>query len=555
MKNKIIISIIISITIIAMVNVSAYAYTISKSITATDLDEMFESDITISTPINDGSNFYDFVFVLDKSTSGDSKTREAIKQFEKNLKFNNKNIKIGVVAFYNKAEIVKTFDETDIKNVSGSGTNLPAGILLGTKMLDDDTTVLNSHKYLIIISDGDTHIFNKNNTLDGEPTVIAQSNSINNSTKIAGPASYQNKYSNSFNPPGDWKKYFEDIKTMVEYDKDKYENPWNTKGNNKYNDTDKYIPYDEIQNHAVSVDKSLYYSYINYLSAQEKGYKTYTVPLDSNYGRIYGKSFLEFLNNGNDISVDSLIDIINMVGPGTTITNYIGKGINIQGIDYDFDVVDDINNYVLKINGVKKDITKIESKNGATSTYGVSLNADNKYDYIINYYSDSDNERVEIVYNVSVTSVEPIEVKFKIKLTNPTDIDGDYTGLDTTNNCIMRIMDNNGNYVGDEIFEKPKLKYSVKPKETPQTPDSPKNNTNEIKNDTVEKEEQITNIVNNNVEQIVDETSSKNTITIDSIPKTGDNIVIVRIILIVSIILFIGTIIYEKNVTKRKPKH
>lgn len=547
--EKYIIIVFIVILIINLQISKIYAYEISKSNKATDLDENYESLITISTPINDGNNFYDFVFVLDKSTSGKDEIRNAIDEFSEKLKNNNKNIKVGVVAFYNKAEIIKNFDEDEMKTVSGSGTNMSAGILLAIKMLDDDTSVLNSHKYLIIISDGDTHIFNKNNIIDGEPTVIAQGKEASNTNKIAGPDSYKNKYSN-FDPPSDWNAYFEDIAEMVKQDRDAYENPWNTKGNNKYNDSENYIPYDEIANHAVSVDKALYYSYLDYLVAKEKGYKTFTVPIESSYGRNYGPSFMKFLNDGNDIEIDSLIDITYMVGPGTTITNYIGKGTTEQGIDYDFDVVNDINNYTIKVNGKEKDITQIETIEGATSTYGAVANSDGSYDYIINYY-EGEYEKIEIVYNVIVSNLEPIEVGFKIKLNNPTDVSGNYTGLETNNNCVIKIIDSKGNFVGEELFEVPKLNYTIKPKEdVPPLTDIPSNdNPNSNESQTINN--------NENEELLQTENEKKNKINVIkrlNTPETGDKIGYVIVLLVLAIITFIGTIIIEKKI-KRKPKH
>lgn len=544
----VIITLLIMILYLPVSKVCA-GYEISKSKKATELDENYESYITIATPINDGNDVYDFVFVLDKSTSGNDDIRKAIDDFSERLEKSGKNIKIGVVAFYNKAEIIKNFEDEEMAQVSGSGTNLSAGILLGTKMLDDDTSIPNSHKYLILISDGDTHVFNKNNNVDGEPTVIAQGSNEQNSAQTAGPTSYSSKYSN-FEPPNDWKTYFEEIGKMVEKDGDSYENPYNTKGNNRYTGTDKYIPFAEISEHAVSVDKALYYSYIDYLAAKQKGYNTFSIPIESSYGRAYGPSFMKFLNDGNDISIDSLIDITYMVGPGTTVTDYIGKGTTEQGVDYEFNVIDDIANYSIKVDGIETDITKIETEMGATSSYGAKFD-DGSYSYIINYY-DGEDERVELIYNVIVSSIEPIELTFKVKLINPTNVSGNYTGINTNNDCIIKIIDSKGNLVGEEKFEKPIVSYTIE-----NTQENIQENTlyeNKVSGSIIDAEEYN----ETNIENITPE-SQDNNVNINkdivTVPETGDNIIIYIVLLVLAIIGFILTIILEKNKKRKRPKH
>jgi ABC-type glycerol-3-phosphate transport system substrate-binding protein len=62
-------------------------------------------------------------------------------------------------------------DENDAKNylkekipgMNLHGTNLPAGLALAKSILDADTTVSSSHKYVITVTDGLTYLFNNAN--------------------------------------------------------------------------------------------------------------------------------------------------------------------------------------------------------------------------------------------------------------------------------------------------------------------------------------------------------------------------------------------------------
>ena len=142
---------------------------ISKSKKATNLDENFESQVTLSLPSAEEKLENDIVFVLDKSTSVqlENEALEMLKELQAQAKKNGAKVKVGVVIFNKEAHKSDFMDlETQYDTIAAairenisSGTNLSAGILAGKKMLDEDTQVAAGRKSLVLLSDGITYIF------------------------------------------------------------------------------------------------------------------------------------------------------------------------------------------------------------------------------------------------------------------------------------------------------------------------------------------------------------------------------------------------------------
>ena len=150
---------------------------ISKSKKATNLDENFESQVTLSLPSAEEKLENDIVFVLDKSTSVqlENEALEMLKELQAQAKENGAKVKVGVVIFNKEAhksdfmDLETQYDaiEAAIRENISSGTNLSAGILAGKKMLDEDTQVAAGRKSLVLLSDGITYIFGE------KPTAVA----------------------------------------------------------------------------------------------------------------------------------------------------------------------------------------------------------------------------------------------------------------------------------------------------------------------------------------------------------------------------------------------
>lgn len=193
----------------------------SKSKTATNLDSKFNSTITLSVPSAEVPIATDVVFVLDKSTSVDVKDRiiRMLSDLQQSIDNSGATVKVGVVVFNKEAKQVLSLTELT-KNNKGviedavrsglkSGTNLHAGILAGTKMLDEDTSVDNGRKYLILVSDGITYMYNSN------PTAINSENG-DRTNAFAGPDIWSVKY-DSNEVTESWDSYLGRAKDQIVY--------------------------------------------------------------------------------------------------------------------------------------------------------------------------------------------------------------------------------------------------------------------------------------------------------------------------------------------------
>ena len=434
---------------------------IEKDKTATDLDENYESTVTLSIPGEEKVEDYDVVFVLDKSASANDEVTRVITEYIDTISKNNASIKTGIVSFYNIVEPVKKLNKEKIdidklKNATGNGTNLAAGIQYGTKMLDDDGEVPADHKYLIVISDGDTHVFNQNNKVDGTPTVVLDKSGNN---YVAGPGAYERKYG-SYNPPADWDEYFVEIAKLVNSDGTSYQTPWAHKSNN-YNaevnngTANGYIDEGKLSEHACTVDTALYYAYENYKSAQNKRYNTYAVGIDSN--RYYGPSFMDYLNGGKRLNLGDLVKTVYYIPAGSYVTDIMGEGKDAQGNDYNFDFVNELEKIDIILNDQKLAKVEKEDENGNKYfAFGDEIEDKdgNKY-YPFTVVYDAEKDSFTWHFNINLTVYDNIKLVYKVKLTNPQEEPGEYTNLKTNKKATITTPD------GEYEFPKPEVEYKV----------------------------------------------------------------------------------------------
>ena len=189
---------------------------ISKSKTATNLDENYQSDLTLSLPDAQEQLESDVVFVLDKSTSAELEQQALSMLSDLNTQIKNTGAKVnvGVVIFNKQANRVLELAELNDNNMSAiedaiktdisSGTNTHAGLLAGKAMLDADTDVDANRKYLVFVSDGITYMYNKT------PTVTAWSFYADAWNNWASPDNWNSKYGTN-DAPADWDAWMSDI--------------------------------------------------------------------------------------------------------------------------------------------------------------------------------------------------------------------------------------------------------------------------------------------------------------------------------------------------------
>ena len=206
---------------------SAPTWETSKSKTATNLEKNAEgnytSRVTLSLPSAGEQLVSDVVLVLDKSSSAyaENQALEMLKSLKNRLDETQAKIRVGVVSFHTRASIAnggKFFDlSTDYDAIRAAlkkgedikGTNTHAGMLAGKAMLDGDTTVDNSRKYLIFVSDAITYMYGE------EPTATAWSYLEDNAWLTrAIPQNWEKKYGSKA-APADWDSWMDDIGEMV----------------------------------------------------------------------------------------------------------------------------------------------------------------------------------------------------------------------------------------------------------------------------------------------------------------------------------------------------
>ena len=130
------------------------------------------TDVTLAIGAGSEKTSSDVVFVLDKSTSVEVKDAALAMLDELMTRAGENRIKVGVVEF-NKTADNEGFVlpltslnpdsyaqvEAIFKNELKSGTNIDAGIRAGAAMLAADTSVDNSSKHLVLVTDGVTYMW------------------------------------------------------------------------------------------------------------------------------------------------------------------------------------------------------------------------------------------------------------------------------------------------------------------------------------------------------------------------------------------------------------
>ncbi len=451
----------------------------SKSKTATALDENYESRITISLPSKEEELVSDVVFVLDYSSCSEETAAamiEMLSELNNSIKTTNASIKVGVIIFRGyavKAFDLATYNDEAIEELrenvskipeelqlkSGKGSNLPAGILAAKQMLLADTNVANNRKYAIVISDGATYLFTKNNEYNKGYTRITGNGgggSLYEWDEKYNPitSTGERKYPSLTNGiPENWDSFLSNIeKNNAEYEK--YDKVY-------YRDNMDYVnnlvPLDGIITNEVSFMQSAKF----YHDLENAGINTYFIQSnvagegDKKYEVI--DSFVKYLQKNKSVDFNVIQkDIKYLVDSGSKVVDYIGKGKDNFGSDYDFEVVD--GTFTLTINGETLNLVKVDTKDNATSTYAV-FNANNEVIYLVNYYA-GENERVELEIYVPISNFARVELSFTEKLINPDTKNAGKHEVDTNEDATITIISTDQS-TKEEKFEKPKVDYTI----------------------------------------------------------------------------------------------
>ena len=454
-------------------------WTTSKSKTATQLDENYESNVTLSLPAAEEELVSDVVFVLDKSTSQDKQNAaiDMLESLKGQIADTGAKVKVGVVVFnkeaHNVLELTELNDgsmaaiEEAIRYDVSSGTNTHAGLLAGVKMLDEDTSVEDARKYLVFVSDGITYMYNES------PTAISLQNG-DKTNAFAGPDNWSTKYGTN-EAPSDWNEWLGVIGAQIEADGTTYDGP--------YEENNNFIAWDERENHAMSIDKALYLTYQAYQDAASK-YHCYTMTAESSAAadHPWASSFMSFLANGKQVSFDEIQnDIYYLLDKGSSVVDVIGYGTDNLGADYNFDFVNSLDNLNLTVGGKTLDkealaSDKVSADVNATSAYGFGKKPDGSYDFELWYYEKGQDGNSDECFvweiNVPVSNFAPVQLTYTVKLTNPSYLEGthgtfdatgenQYDGLLTNTVATLYPVDSNGGEGMPENFYRPTVSYEV----------------------------------------------------------------------------------------------
>lgn len=471
----------------------------SKDKTATELDNNFNSRVTLSLPSAEKELVSDVVFVLDKSSCEEDVTTEALAMLANlgaSVKDTGAKIKVGAVQFAGRAVVSCGLTELTEEAIAeggviekgltepkiSDGTNLQAGLLEAQKMLAADTDVEDSRKYVIVITDGLTRQF-----LSEDGKLMAIYNAYNGDFKNVGaiPTSWcvaNNIPDGVYDiPGGDWDEYFAKVKENVAKDKDTYAHDYDVHGPTPTGDKipETYVPAEgNSLTYALCLDRAIYEADKVYSDLKDAKYHCYAVFADTPEVTTndLGKAFVEYLNGGAVLDFGAIKnDIYYLLAAGSQVVDIIGQGKDNKGNDYNFDVVNLENMTITvgkdenKVTLNKKEIKSDELPEGST-TYGFFEGeiADGNYDFVVTYYpdgvADADGEtREHFVWsiNVPVGNFAPVQFSYDVQLTNPQKAKVEYK-VETNVEAVLTPVDSNKEPGKPEKFPVPELTYEVK---------------------------------------------------------------------------------------------
>ena len=467
----------------------------SKSKTATNLNSSYISDITLSLPSAQETLKTDVVFVLDESSCSDPvkvAVSSMLDTLYNRIKDTGATVKIGAVQFRGEVtQLALTELSEDTKESITAfmgqrpevgGSNMSAGLIAGKAMLDADTEVSADRKYLILVSDGITYIWDDETTAAQENYGVNYSNSDTpDKPMLAGPDSWDVKHGKKSVP--DWSSWLTDTAALV--DKTITEKASIYVRNTDISDKP-FVKATEMASYASSVDIALYKSYKVFQSIKATYSHTYVVMAgveDEIAVFPFGPSFMSFLAGGRTVDFDEIEkEIYYLLDKGSSVVDYMG-----YTEEYNFNFVDEASKITLKVGGTEYIVNQqpVPLPEGETSHYyfinpntqtdGDGINPD----FELIYVKGNGAEEEHFTWNIKVpvSNFAPVQLTYSVELIDPKkapgtygqyDADGSkgYTALYTNNRATLYPIDSNGNQGTSEAFNKPTVSYTIAGQET-----------------------------------------------------------------------------------------
>jgi hypothetical protein len=492
---------------------SAVQWTVSKSKTATELTTDGKTTVTLSLPAAETELSSDIVFVLDKSSCAEDTAKSAgalLTEMEKSLASTEASLKVGLVAFDGTSHklfpmATYTGDDKQKTALAGlmtknqipaadhvSGTNMQAGLDAAHDMLDEDSSVLSSRKYVVLVSDGLPRLFSvdgavkdiyyqysyadmtgKNSSLTPTQFVyfgmIDEWDQVRNQRGNTDPL-YQLPY-------GSWDTYFSKVQSWVEKDGDTYALDFSKYGNDPTSivkdsatgaitDTNfKYIGHLDYEDHAMSVDRAVYEAYNSYQSMVTDGYQCFAVPVVPEESKTktfypFESAFMGALNklsgHTGTVDFDSIQNGIKYLLGSGTVTDEIGP-------HFDLVTASGTCPFKLTVGGTEL----ASSANGTNAwNFGAADAATGLYPYTVQYLPASGTSKEQFVWtiNVPVDTTSPVQLSYQEQLVNKETAAGTYT-VPTNGDTVLTYWDSLQDPKKDaaktDAFTSPTVTYTV----------------------------------------------------------------------------------------------
>ena len=461
---------------------------ISKSKEATNLDDNYESQVTLSLPAAGYSSAMDVVFVVD-GTAGErwNDYKDQISSVINDLStLQNVTVRAGLVTFGNQA--TSRIALQDLQNggaeafskmpsaigpilnhwiwswMESSGTNIQAGVRAGREMLANNDN--DAEKYLILLTDGgafywlneagdsvtkpyksgnffdstaqeDTHIYNGN--LDGMFSIASGSfdafreqyktemAAFNLSATTCTKGSAEADLNGAYvYTPSDWSN------------KELY--PFTNMEQGTYNASQEMLEAAAEGIHLITVGAYDYYP------EQKAAHTLSNLFLDwtEEVGGLY-RINTDNADETMDAAFEGVCDeLIQLVDSGSKVVDVIGYGTDNKGNEYDFDFVNDISALTLTVNGEELPARELDVTDGffigshETACYVFGdlrpMSLTSGYPFALHYYANGEDGQSDECFvweiNVAVTKDTPVELTYSVKLTNPQTADGTYGHFD-----------------------------------------------------------------------------------------------------------------------------
>jgi uncharacterized repeat protein (TIGR02543 family) len=482
-------------------NTTSQKWDHSKSKTATNLDNNYTSEVTLSLPSKEEQLTTEVCFVIDKSSFADTQgpALRLLGELKDAVNNSGAKVQVDIVEFNRTAHyhgsynLAKQYDEIvdAFKQQNSGGTNMHAGLLLAQEVLARNSSISNSRKYMVLVSDGDSYLYCKN----GDYNKAYSRSYI--SVESARGSAYGGYYDEGWYCPSngyedtasgkknvkrpttssqsDWEKYLNDVRSRnQESNGDEYDFEW------KYYDNlwDLKTP-DEVTNEGFGTQPAVPRSASNldmgFLNAASvyhdlaANYHCYAMAAPSWNTADGGHSaFMNYLNNGAVTDFESIKnEILYYLGAGSTVKDYIG-----YTKDYNFDLKDP-DDMVITIDGNESETYKAVKL--GENQYGFGPELDNgQYSYEVTYTpgEKTDGEHIVWTINTNVTNFQRVNLTYKVQLMNPKTAPGTYgeydkdgsqkkSGLYTNSRAVLHPVASDKTQGASEEFLKPTVSYTI----------------------------------------------------------------------------------------------